>query len=95
MQLQSGLSSILGFMWAQLVNILWPQYLGGTPRWYKMVSGTPNQSSLSAVKKLAEDGTWSPVIDSEWEMEDALKVCSLSLILQYIWSLRLTIFTGV
>lgn len=57
------------------MNLLWPRYLGGTPRWYKMVSGTPNQSSLSAVKKLSEDGTWSPVIDSEWEMEDALKVC--------------------
>lgn len=74
MQVQSGLQGLFRYIRSQCANLLWPKILGGTPRWYRMVTATPNQSTLSRSGGLAEKGLVSPMIDSEWEMEDVLEV---------------------
>ena len=76
MQAQSATGSLLAFAWAMILNLALPAWLGGTPRSYQMIMGTPGVVVLARVKKLAEDGVLVPIIDSTWEMEDALKVCS-------------------
>lgn len=75
MQAQSANGSLLAFAWTMVLNLALPTWLGGTPRRYQMVMGTPGADVLARVKKLAEDGVLVPIIDSTWEMEDALKVC--------------------
>ncbi|KAJ5745929.1 hypothetical protein N7520_011111 [Penicillium odoratum] len=79
MQIQSATGSLRAFAWAMIMNLFWPAWLGGTPRWYKMVSGTPGVDVMARVKRLVEDGALEPIIDSTWEMEDALKVCIMPL----------------
>ncbi|KAF9891692.1 zinc ion binding [Aspergillus nanangensis] len=73
MQVKSTIASLLAFFWSQLYNAHWPAFLGGTPRWFRMLSGTPDLNSLSRVKDLAEHRLLKSVIDSTWEMQDALK----------------------
>ncbi|KAJ5527383.1 hypothetical protein N7513_011542 [Penicillium frequentans] len=73
MQAQSANGSLFAFAWAMILNLALPAWLGGTPRRYQMVMGTPGVDVMARVKKLAEDGVLVPVIDSTWEMEDALK----------------------
>ncbi|KAJ5404244.1 hypothetical protein N7509_004115 [Penicillium cosmopolitanum] len=73
MHIQSGLQGLFGYIWSLCVNLLWPKILGGTPRWYKMVTATPNQFTLSRSGELAEKGHLTAMIDSEWEMEDVLE----------------------
>ncbi|KAJ6102757.1 hypothetical protein N7486_005184 [Penicillium sp. IBT 16267x] len=73
MQAQAATGSVLVFAWRLILNMAWPAWLGGTPRWYKMISGTPGVDVMARVKKLAEDGVLVPIIDSTLEMKDALK----------------------
>ncbi|KAJ5946814.1 hypothetical protein N7454_003653 [Penicillium verhagenii] len=73
MQAQSATGSLLSFAWAMFLNLLWPAWLGGTPRFYTMISGTPGVEVMIRLKKLVEDGVLTPVIDSTWEMADAMK----------------------
>lgn len=80
MHIQSGLQGLFGYIWSLCVNLLWPKILGGTPRWYKMVTATPNQFTLSRSGELAEKGHLTAMIDSEWEMEDVLEVGSSTII---------------
>ncbi|KAJ5546443.1 hypothetical protein N7494_004028 [Penicillium frequentans] len=70
---QSANGSLFAFAWAMILNLALPAWLGGTPRRYQMVMGTPGVDVMARVKKLAEDGVLVPIIDSTWEMEDALK----------------------
>jgi NADPH:quinone reductase-like Zn-dependent oxidoreductase len=76
MQVQSANGSLLAFAWNMILNLILPVWLGGTPRSYQMIMGTPGVDVMARVKRFAEDGVLVPVIDSTWEMEDALKVCS-------------------
>lgn len=76
MQAQSTNGSLLRYAWEMIQNLALPTWLGGTPRCYNMVMGTPGMDVMARVKKLAEDGVLVPIIDSTWEMKDALKVCS-------------------
>ena len=78
MQVKPTIGSLLSFFWAQFCNTYWPSYLGGTPRWFRMMSGTPNLHTLSRVKTLAEERVLKSVIDSIWDIKDALKVCLTS-----------------
>ncbi|KAJ6006020.1 hypothetical protein N7451_003964 [Penicillium sp. IBT 35674x] len=73
MQAQSANGSLWAFAWAMIMNLALPSWLGGTPRRYQMVMGTPGVDVMARVKQLAEDGVLVPIIDSTWEMEDALK----------------------
>ncbi|KAJ5802811.1 uncharacterized protein N7503_005261 [Penicillium pulvis] len=73
MQAQSANGSLFAFAWAMILNLALPAWLGGTPRRYQMVMGTPGVDVMTRVKELAEDGVLVPVIDSTWEMEDVLK----------------------
>ena len=75
MKVQSGASAWLPSIWSFLANLYLPAWLGGTPRSYQMITGTPNQRDLERVRKLIEEGDLKPVVDSVWGMEDVLKVC--------------------
>ncbi|KAJ5585651.1 Zinc alcohol dehydrogenase [Penicillium hetheringtonii] len=72
MKVQPTLLSVIGFFWCQLFNAYWPAFLGGTPRWFRMLSGSPDFVTLSKVKEMAERGSLKSVIDSIWEMQDAI-----------------------
>lgn len=74
MKVQPTLLSVIGFFWCQLFNAYWPAFLGGTPRWFRMLSGSPDFVTLSKVKEMAERGSLKSVIDSIWEMQDAIMV---------------------
>lgn len=80
MQLKTSIVCLLALLWSQFLNAYWPACLGGTPRWFRFLSGTPDLESLSRVKHLAEHGILKPVSDSTWRMEDALKVCCVPLV---------------
>jgi hypothetical protein len=51
-----------------------PTVLGGVPRQCKFYSARVTKESLEKVHSFAAEGNMSGVIDSEWEMEDVLKV---------------------
>lgn len=56
------------------MNMMWPVALGGVPRKSFFHSGTPTAKRLELVRQLVEDRKMKGVIDSVWEMDDALKV---------------------
>ena len=56
-------------------NAWWPTILGGTPRRYIMFSTIPDPKVAEELAKMAGEGTLKVVIDSVFDMEDALQVC--------------------
>jgi NADPH:quinone reductase-like Zn-dependent oxidoreductase len=67
---------------------LLPTWLGGVPRRYVTVTGFVNQEGLEKLRALVEEGKLRVVIDSVWDMEDALKVCAFHAICRLIFSVR-------
>jgi NADPH:quinone reductase-like Zn-dependent oxidoreductase len=60
-----------------LKNNLWPKFLGGTPRTYKILGLAPSGEYMQEVVKLVEEGIIRKVpIDSEFSMEQAVEVSS-------------------
>lgn len=57
-------------------NFLWPRILGGTDRPYVQVSGRSNLKDMERLARMAQDGDLRVPIDSRWEFEDVLEVCS-------------------
>ncbi len=53
-----------------------PTWLGGVPRRCVCVTGFVNLDELEKLKKMVEEKKLKVVIDSVWEMDDALKVCA-------------------
>lgn len=62
-------------VWPFLKNCMWPGFLGGTPRTYKILGLKPSGELQRQVVKWFDEGLIKEVpIDSEYDMEDVLKV---------------------
>lgn len=57
-----------------LVNYFWPSFLGGTDRKYELLRTDLVPGLLEKVRGVVASGAVKGVVDSVWEMEDALKV---------------------
>ena len=66
-------------VWSMAKNSLWPRLLGGTPRSYTVQQTNPDKNGMLYLIRLVEEGKLVVVIDSVFEMEDALQVSNLSL----------------
>ena len=70
----SGLWGVASGISSFVSNYLWPRILGGTPRQYRILGTEPVLGMLERVKKLVESGAVKGIVDSVWDMEDALEV---------------------
>lgn len=70
----AGFLGILAFVLSFQLKVRWPLRLGGTPRKGLFYSANINQESLQRVADLVEAGQLKGLVDSEWAMEDAIKV---------------------
>ena len=68
-------SSMLYASYLMLSNSLWPRFLRGVNRPYICVQGFVTLPRLEKLADLVEKKELDVVLDSEWKMEDALKVC--------------------
>jgi hypothetical protein len=66
--------SIISFVLSFQLKARWPLRLGGTPRKGVFYSANIDQESLQKVADLVEAGKLKGLVDSEWAMEDAVKV---------------------
>ena len=57
-----------------LKNTWWPRALGGGPRNYISVTAVATLEALQRLRELAEEKKLAVVLDSCWDMGDALKV---------------------
>lgn len=64
-------------LWSAPKNLLWPRFLGGTPRKYIFQQTNPNKERLEYLVKLVEEGKLTVTIDQVFDMEDALQVSYL------------------
>jgi NADPH:quinone reductase-like Zn-dependent oxidoreductase len=71
-----GMEGIGTTLWSGAKNLLWPQFLGGTPRKYIFQQTNPTQERSKYLVRLVEEGKLKVVIDQVFEMEDALQVSS-------------------
>ncbi len=69
-----GLLGILSFLVVLYLRMHRPVVLGGTRRTLLFHSGNVNQDSMQHLPDLVKNGHLRGVVDSEWAMEDALKV---------------------
>ena len=69
-----GLLGILSFLVVLYLRMRWPVVLGGTPRTLLFHSGNITQDSMQHLPELIQNGHLRGVVDSEWAMEDVLKV---------------------
>lgn len=69
-----GFLSILGFALNFTLKACWPLLLGGTPRKGLFHSANITPDSIRETAALAEAGHLTGIIDTEYAMEDALKV---------------------
>ena len=67
-------SGMLYAAFLMLKNRLWPSVLGGVPREYANVTVIANLELVEKLRQLVEEGKIKVVVDSCWDMEDALKV---------------------
>jgi NADPH:quinone reductase-like Zn-dependent oxidoreductase len=66
-----GMLSMISSNWK---NLIWPRFLGGTPRKYIFQQTNPVGDTMRYLTKLVEEGKLIVVIDRVFEMEDALQV---------------------
>lgn len=58
-----------------LAGLFLPRFLGGVPRRYKMLALSPSGDNAREVAKWVQDGLLKEIlIDSEYSMDDAVKV---------------------
>jgi hypothetical protein len=69
-----GFLSVLSFLVVSHLRMHWPRILGGTPRTLVFHSGNVTQVSMQKLPELIRTGQLRGLIDSEWAMEDAIKV---------------------
>lgn len=81
---------------AVLKNNVWPKFLwGSTPRTYRLLGLAPNGEYMREVVRLVEEGVIKKVpIDSEYEMEQAVEVSYLRVLL-FGWACVLTSVVGL
>lgn len=69
-----GLFNILGFILNFQVKTHWPRFLGGTPRKGTFHSANLVPESIIKTAALVEAGKLTGTVDTEYAMEDAIKV---------------------
>lgn len=63
-------------VWPFLRNCVWPRFLGGTPRTYKILGLAPAGELQRQVAQWVNEGLIKEVpIDSEYSLENVLQVC--------------------
>ncbi len=70
----TGFGDLLSFLLAFYRKALLPRVLGGVPRKGMFHSANINQEGFLATARLVEAGHLTGVVDSEYPMEDAVKV---------------------
>ncbi|KAF4578555.1 hypothetical protein EYR36_000362 [Pleurotus pulmonarius] len=63
----------IGYLFRTIAAMTWPSWLGGIPRKFKLVSLKENKADLEAFRDLVAEGKLVGVVDSVYEMPDALK----------------------
>lgn len=76
----SGMWGAMALVKDLLRNYCWPSFLGGTERKYELLRTNLVPGLLEKVRMNVAVGAAKGVVDSVWEMEDALKVCASFLI---------------
>jgi NADPH:quinone reductase-like Zn-dependent oxidoreductase len=71
----SGIWGAMSLIRDLLANYFWPRFLGGTDRKYELLATDLVPGLLEKVRVVVASGAVKGVVDSVWEMEDALKVC--------------------
>lgn len=72
-----GFLKVVGFVLGFTLRSRWPRILGGTPRKGLFHSANITPDSIKETAALAEAGYLTGTIDTEYAMEDALKVRNL------------------
>jgi NADPH:quinone reductase-like Zn-dependent oxidoreductase len=67
---------VLWTLWCWTKNLVWPKLLGGTPRRFVMFSTMPSAARAEKLAKMVEEGKLKVVVDSVFDMEDVLEVCT-------------------
>jgi hypothetical protein len=67
-------SCIFQSMSLMLSNALWPSIFGGGQREYANITGIANLEVMEKLGRWVEEGKLKVVVNSCWDMEDALKV---------------------
>jgi reticulon-4-interacting protein 1, mitochondrial len=70
----SGIWGAMSLTKDLLANYFWPRLLGGTDRKYELLRTDLVPGLLEKVRVVVASGAVKGVVDSVWEMEDALKV---------------------
>jgi NADPH:quinone reductase-like Zn-dependent oxidoreductase len=70
----SGIWGAMSLTRDLLANYFWPKFLGGTDRKYELLKTDLVPGLLEKVRIVVAFGAVKGVVDSVWEMEDALKV---------------------
>lgn len=70
----STLSGLLYFMLQCSIKAWRPTLLGGVPRRCVLISAQVDAPSMEQIQKYVDDGSLQGHVDSEWAMEDLLKV---------------------
>lgn len=73
----SGIWGAMSLTKDLLVNYFWPRFIGGTDRKYELLKTDLVPGLLEKVRAAVASGAVKGVVDSVWDMEDALKVCSV------------------
>jgi NADPH:quinone reductase-like Zn-dependent oxidoreductase len=61
-------------LWCWAKNLLWPTFLGGTPRKYVMFSTMPSTEKAEKLAQMVDAGKLRVVVDSVFPMDDVLAV---------------------
>jgi len=64
---------MLQAVYLMLKNGWWPRALWGVPREYICVNAVANLDMMERLASLVEEGTLKMVVDSRWDMTDAVK----------------------
>ena len=72
----SGMWGVMSLTKDLLSNYFWPTFLGGTDRKYELLRTDLVPGLLEKVRTVVASGAVKGVVDSVWDMEDALKVRS-------------------
>ena len=72
----SGIWGAMSLTKDLLANYFWPRLLGGTDRKYELLKTDLVPGLLEKVRAVVASGAVKGVVDSVWDMEDALQVCS-------------------
>ncbi|KAG9226018.1 hypothetical protein CCMSSC00406_0009115 [Pleurotus cornucopiae] len=63
----------IGNLFRTIAAMTWPTWLGGTPREFKVYGLVQNKADINALRDLVAEGKVVGVVDSIYEMKDALK----------------------